>query len=181
MHGIHVGDCHVAMHLCCHAMSSGSKAGPCSQTLQLNFGRISAPDLFIIFYHCRRSRVGTAIMLSCNPAATPPRHSAQQAQQACMASCVDVLILTILSQYISAPICHWFVTVHLFLTVGRARRLRAKFSHVFDGGWFHWDYLWDYPAHSMWSQVWVPWISRTVAWFAIAIDSWPDMTMSHDL
>ena len=46
MHGIHVGDCHVAMHLRCHAMSSGSKTEPCSQTLQ-NFGRISAPDLFM--------------------------------------------------------------------------------------------------------------------------------------
>ena len=120
-------------------------------------------------------------MLYCNPAATPTRHSAQQAQQACMASCVDVLILIVLSQYIPAPICHWFVTVHFFLTVGRARRLRAKFSHIFHGGWFHWDYLWDYPAHSMWSQVWVLWISRTVAWLAIAMDSWPDMTMPHDL
>ena len=48
MHGIHVGDCHVTMHLCCHAMSSGSKAGPRSQTLQLNFGRVSAPDLFTL-------------------------------------------------------------------------------------------------------------------------------------
>ena len=48
MHGIHVGGCHVTMHLRCHAMSSGSKAGPCSQTLQLNFGRISAPDLFTL-------------------------------------------------------------------------------------------------------------------------------------
>ena len=114
-------------------------------------------------------------MLYCNPAATPTRHSAQQAQQACMASCVDVLILIVLSQYIPAPICHWFVTVHFFLTVGRARRLRAKFSHIFHGGWFHWDYLWDYPAHSMWSQVWVPWISRTVAWLAIAMASWPDI------
>ena len=105
-HGLHVGDCHV---MACMEYMSGIVMSPCIYVAMpcpvvqklsraaKHFRTLAGLVLLTCLqYVCRRSRVGTAMMLYCNPAATPPRHSAQQAQQAFMESWVDVLILTIL-------------------------------------------------------------------------------------